>query len=300
MAISAYARGVLAPWPHHGAMGAIRRKSLNDPDALRDLPLAEIRIARIGPHTIGYGVEQPGWRWSTHMGPRTGASSCPVHHVQVFLSGRFAVRMDDGEEVEFGPLDVGDIPPGHDAWVLGDEPVHILDFAGNSDAIGMPREHERIVTTLLMTDVVDSTRIAQRLGDGPWKQILSDHNALVRAQLLRFGGLEINTTGDGFLATFRSAVAALRCAAAIVAALHDIAIETRIGIHTGEIEPMGRDVGGVAVHVVARVMALAGPSEVFTTSVTVGLADGSGLAFEGQGLRQVKGLDRPVQVYRLL
>ena len=151
-----------------------------------------------------------------------------------------------------------------------------------------------------MTDIVDSTRTAHRLGDGAWKQVLSDHNRLVRAQLLRFGGSEVNTTGDGFLATFRSAVAALRCAAAIVAALPDTGIEARIGIHTGEIEPMGRDIGGVAVHVVARIMALAGPSEVFASAVTVGLADGSGLAFEGQGHREVKGLDRPIEVYRLI
>ena len=94
-------------------------------------------------------------------GTEGGDDIVPGAHVQVFLSGRFAVRMDDGEEVEFGPLDVGDIPPGHDAWVVGDEPVHILDFAGNSDAIGMPREHERIVSTLLMTEIVDSTRTAQ-------------------------------------------------------------------------------------------------------------------------------------------
>lgn len=224
-------------------MGAIRRKSLNDPDAIRDLPLAVIRIARIGSHTIGYGVEQPGWRWSTHMGPGAGTASCPVHHLQVFLSGRFRVRMDDGEEVEFGPLDVGDIPPGHDAWVVGDEPVHILDFAGNSDAIGMPREHERIVTTLLMTDIVDSTRTARRLGDEAWKQVLSDHNRLVRVQLLRFGGSEVNTTGDGFLATFRSAVAGLRCAAAIRDSMQDTDVEVRIGVHTGEVEPMGNDIG---------------------------------------------------------
>jgi class 3 adenylate cyclase len=281
-------------------MAAIRRVSFNDPDAVRDLQLAQIRIARIGPHTIGYGVEQPGWRWSTHMGPRAGTTSCPVHHVQVFLSGRFAVRMDDGEEVEFGPLDVGDIPPGHDAWVVGDEPVHILDFAGNSDAIGMPREHERIVTTLLMTDIVGSTRTADRLGDSAWKQVLADHNRLVRAQLIRFGGSEVNTTGDGFLATFRSAVAALRCAAAIAAALSDTGMETRIGVHTGEIEPMGRDIGGVAVHVVARIMALAGPSEVVASAVTVDLADGSGLVFEGQGLRALKGLERPLEIYRLV
>lgn len=281
-------------------MGAIRRRSFNDPEALRDLPLAEIRIARSGSHTIGYATVQPGWRWSTHMGPGAGTTSCPVHHVQVFLSGRFAVRMDDGEEVEFGPLDVGDIPPGHDAWVVGNEPVHILDFAGSSDAIGMPREHERIVTTLLMTDMVDSTGTAHRLGDGRWKQVLADHNRLVRAQLLRFGGSEVNTTGDGFLATFRSAVAGLRCAAAIVAALPEAGIEARVGVHTGEIEPMGRDIGGVAVHVVSRIMALAGPSEVYASAVTVGLADGSGLAFASQGHRQVKGLDRPIEVHRLV
>ena len=281
-------------------MGAIRRKRLDDPDVSHDWPLAVIRIVRIGSHTIGYGVQQPGFRWSTEMGPAAGTTSCPVHHVQVFLSGRFAVRMDDGEEVEFGPMEVGDIPPGHDAWVVGDEPVHILDFAGNSDAIGMPREHERIVTTLLMTDIVDSTGAASRLGDAAWKGVLSDHNRLVRTQLVRFGGAEVNTTGDGFLATFRSAVAGLRCAAAILDALRETGVEVRIGVHTGEVELMGNDVGGVAVHAAARIMALAGPSEVFASAVTVGLADGSGLVFEGQGAREVKGLDRPIEVHRLV
>jgi class 3 adenylate cyclase len=281
-------------------MGTIRRKSFDDPDAIRELPLAEIRVARIGSHTIGYGVEQPGWRWSTHMAPGAGRPSCPVHHVQVFLSGRFRVRMDDGEEVEFGPLDVGDIPPGHDAWVVGDEPVHILDFAGHSDAIGMPREHERIVATLLMTDIVDSTATAARLGDAPWMQVLADHNRLVRAQLLRFGGSEIDTTGDGFLATFRSAVAALRCAAAILDALRETGIEVRIGIHTGEVELMGSNIGGVTVHAAARIMALAGPSEAFASAMTVGLAEGSDLAFESRGPKKVKGLERPIEVYRLV
>jgi class 3 adenylate cyclase len=280
-------------------MGAIRRKSFNDPDALREMALAQIRVARIGSHTIGYGVEQPGWRWSTHMGPDVGMTSCPVHHVQVFLSGRFAVRMDDGEEVEFGPLEVGDIPPGHDAWVVGDEPVHILDFAGHSDAIGMPREHERIVATLLMTDIVDSTATASRLGDAAWRDVLADHNRLVRAQLLRFGGSEINTTGDGFLATFRSAVAALRCAAAIPEAIRDTDVEVRCGVHTGEVEIMGNDIGGVAVHATARIMALAGASETVASAMAVGLAEGSGLSFEARGLHEVKGLDRPIEVFRL-
>jgi class 3 adenylate cyclase len=281
-------------------MGAVRRRSFDDPDGRRELPLLTVSLARIGPHTIGRGVVQPGWHWAEHLAPVMGMESCPVHHVQVLLSGQFAVRMDDGEEMTFQPGDVMDVPPGHDAWVVGDEPAVLIDFAGNIDTLGLPREHERIVTTLLMTDIVDSTRTAGRLGDAAWKQLLSDHNRLVRAQLMRFGGSEVNTTGDGFLATFRSAVAGLRCAAAIIDALHDTGIEVRIGVHTGEVEPIGDDIGGVAVHAAARIMSLAGASEVLASSMSVGLAEGSGLAFESQGPHEVKGIERPIEVYRLV
>ncbi len=280
-------------------MGAIRRRNFGDPDGLRELPLLTVQLARIGANTIGRGVVQPGWRWTEHLGPTMRAESCPVHHVQILLSGRFAVRMDDGEEMTFEPGDVMDVPPGHDAWVVGDEPAVLIDFAGNIDTLGLPREHERIVTTLLMTDIVDSTPTAHRLGDAAWKQVLSDHNRLVRAQLRRFGGAEVNTTGDGFLATFRSAVAGLRCAAAIIEAVRDTQVAVRIGVHTGEVEPIGDDIGGVAVHAAARIMALAGPSEVFASVMTVGLADGSGLAFESQGPMELKGMERPIEVYRL-
>ena len=280
-------------------MAAIRRVSLADPAAVREAPHFELTAEPLGAHLIGYAVLQPGFRWSTDLGPIAGTPSCLIHHVQVVLTGRFGVRMDDGEEAEFGPLDVADIPPGHDAWVIGDEPVHILDFAGHSDAIGMPREHERIVTTLLMTDIVDSTATAERLGDTAWREVLTDHNRLVRTQLLRFGGSEVNTTGDGFLAMFRSAVAGLRCAAAIVEAVRQTGIEIRCGVHTGEVEVIGQDVAGVSVHAVARIMGLAGASEVVASSVTAGLADGSDLAFESRGAHQVKGLARPIEVYRL-
>ena len=282
-------------------MGAIKRHSFNDPDGVRETPLLTVSLARIGSHTIGRGLAQPGWHWAEHLAPVMRAESCPVHHVQVLLSGHFTVRMDDGEEVAFEPGDVMDIPPGHDAWVVGDEPAELLDFAGNIDLLGLPREHERMVTTLLMTDIVDSTRAAARLGDAAWKQVLSDHNRLVRAQLVRFGGSEVNTTGDGFLATFRSAVAGLRCAAAILESIREAeaAVEVRIGVHTGEVEPIGNDIGGVAVHAAARIMALAGPSEAFASALTVGLAEGSGLAFDAQGAREIKGLERPIEVYRL-
>ena len=279
---------------------SLRRKSLDAPDEARSYPLGSGSLLRIGAHTIGRGVLQPGWRWSTHMAPVMGTPSCPVHHLQVLLSGRFAVRMDDGEEMVLQPNDIADIPAGHDAWVVGDEPAILLDIAGNIDAIGVPRERGRIVTTLLMTDIVNSTRLASELGDSAWRQRLADHNAAVRAQLLRFDGSEVNTTGDGFLAMFPSAVAAVRCADAVVRTVAtDIGVEVRAGVHTGEVELMPGDIGGITVHAAARIMSLAGPSEVLVSATTVSLADGARLRFEEAGRHEVKGLTRPVEVYRL-
>jgi class 3 adenylate cyclase len=281
-------------------MSQIQRKNLSEPDEVRPYDHGVGSLIRIGTNTIGHGVLEPGWRWTTHMGPVMGTPSCPVHHVQFLVSGRFGVRMDDGEEIILEPNDVADIPPGHDAWVEGDTPVVILDIGGNIDAIGVPREHRRIVTTLLMTDIVDSTRMASELGDQAWRQRLADHNRVVRTQLVRADGTEVSTTGDGFLATFGSAAAALRAAAAIRDGVREAGVQIRAGVHTGEVELLPGDIGGIAVHAVARIMALAGPSEVLVSAVTVGLAEGSGVALEPAGSHVVKGLERPIEVYRLL
>ena len=281
-------------------MGALRRKNLAAPDELRRYEHGIGELTRVGTYTIGRGVLEPGWRWSIHMAPVMGTPSCPVHHLQVLLSGRFGVRMDDGEEIELVPNDVVDIPPGHDAWVIGDEPAVLLDIAGNIDAIGVPRERQRMVTTLLMTDIVDSSGMATRLGAHPWQQALADHHRAVRVVLDRFDGVEVNTTGDGFLATFTSAAAAVRCAAAVRDAVRQLGLEVRAGVHTGEVDVMPEDIGGIAVHAVARIMALGGASEVLASAVTVGLVEGSGLRFESRGIHELKGLDRPVEVHRLL
>ena len=125
-------------------------------------------------------------------------------------------------------------------------------------------------------------------------------NRLVRFQLERFRGTEIATTGDGFLASFPSAAGAVRCALAIRDAVTQAGVEVRIGVHTGEIERQGTGVGGVAVHAAARIMALAGASEVLASAMTVGLTEGSGLRFEDHGRHAVKGFDRPVEVLRAI
>ena len=215
-------------------MGSLQKKNLLDSDERRESPLADLHLARAGSISIGRGVLEPGWRWSTHMRPIMGTASCPIHHVQVVLSGRFAIRMDDGEEIELGPNDVADIPPGHDAWVVGDEPAVVLDVGGNITGIAVPQEHERILATILLTDIVGSTAIAERSGDQAWKQLLGEHDRVIRVQLGRFRGTEIKTVGDGFVTTFASPVAALRCGRAICADVRPLGLEVRVGVHTGE------------------------------------------------------------------
>jgi class 3 adenylate cyclase len=280
-------------------MGVIKRKNLDQPDEVRSFPKMTGHLVQVGSLAVGRGVLEPGWRWSTHVGPAAGTTSCQVHHVQLLLAGRFAVRLDDGEEAEFGPNDVFDLPAGHDAWVVGDEPVVIVDVFGNAPDIGLHGERQRVVTTILMSDIVESTATANRLGDTRWKQLLADHDRSVRTRFEKFGGHEVNTTGDGFVATFPSAVGALRCAASIRDAVRAMGIEVRIGVHTGEVELLPDDVRGVAVHAAARIMALGGPSEVLASAVTRGLAEGSGLRLMGRGSYEVKGFERPIEVYQL-
>lgn len=281
-------------------MGRVQRKSFDTPDELRQMPLADLRLLKVGSLTVGLGRVEPGWRWSTHARQAIGEPLCQVHHLQLLLAGRFAVQMDDGEYVEIEPNEVFDVPPGHDAWVLGDEPVVIVDFLGNVDHLFVPSSHARVLKTLLMTDIVDSTATASRLGDLVWKQRLGEHNRLVRGRLGLYDGEEVNTTGDGFLAMFASAQGAIRCAASIRDAVAEVGLQVRAGVHTGEVELLPGDIGGVTVHAAARVMALAGPSEVFVSAATRTLADGAGLRFDPRGSYELKGLTDPLEVFVLL
>jgi class 3 adenylate cyclase len=280
-------------------MPPIRRSSLSNPDDTRTFPHGTGSIARVGRLVIGRALLEPGWRWSTDIRPAVRTPSCQIHHLHVLVSGRFAVRMDDGEYAEFGLDDVFDVPAGHDAWVVGDEPVEILDISGNSAEFGLPAAHGRALATVMMTDIVDSTRLAAVLGDTAWRRVLADHNQIVRGLLEQHGGREINTTGDGFLATFDTALGALACAAAVRDAVQEASVEVRVGVHTGEIELLHDDIGGIAVHATARLMALATPSEVLVSAITRAIAEGSGLQFVPRGTHEVKGIPTPMDVYAL-
>jgi class 3 adenylate cyclase len=149
---------------------------------------------------------------------------------------------------------------------------------------------DQVLATVLFTDIVDSTRRAAEIGDRDWHALLDAHDAVVRSQLARFRGREVNTSGDGFLAMFDGPQRAIRSAMAIRDAVRALGIEVRAGLHTGECEVRGEDIGGIAVHIGARVSALAGPNDVLVSSTLRDLVIGSGLEFEGRGAHQLKGV----------
>jgi class 3 adenylate cyclase len=149
---------------------------------------------------------------------------------------------------------------------------------------------DRVLATVLFTDIVDSTRRAAEMGDRDWRALLDAHDVIVRAQLNRFRGREVNSTGDGFLAMFDGPQRAIRCAMAIRDAVQALGIQVRAGLHTGECEVRGEDIGGIGVHIGARVSALAGPNEVLVSSTLRDLVIGSGLEFDDRSTHQLKGV----------
>ena len=243
----------------------------------------------------------PGWRWSVDAKPLVQTPSCQIRHLGVCLTGSMHVTCDDGTEMDINPGDAYEVTPGHDAWITGDVRFTAVEFAAaRTFGVYEEDETERSLTTVLFTDIVDSTPLVERLGDVAWKRLLLEHNARMRALIDRYRGREIVTTGDGFLAIFDSAARAIRCAGAMAPALEDLNISIRAGLHTGEIELTHGNARGVAVHTAARILSLAGPGEVLVSGTTQELAAGAKLLFEDRGAHKLKGLRGSRRVYLLL
>jgi class 3 adenylate cyclase len=156
---------------------------------------------------------------------------------------------------------------------------------------------QRSIATVLFTDIVASTERAATLGDVRWHELLDEHDRTVRREINRFRGREINTTGDGFLAAFDSPARAIRCAQAIADGAQDMRLEMRTGVHTGECEVRGQDLAGLAVHIGARVAALADPDEVLVSSTVKDLVVGSGMEFTDRGSHALKGVPGEWHLY---
>jgi class 3 adenylate cyclase len=159
---------------------------------------------------------------------------------------------------------------------------------------------QRRLLTILFTDIVDATGHAARLGDGRWRDLLSAHDDAIRREVERYGGREVKTIGDGFIASFAGPPSdALRCARTIVAAVRGLGIRLRAGLHTGECELIGDDVGGMAVHIAARVCDMAAPEEILTSGTVYGTVVGSGLEFEMRGAHELRGVPGPWPIFAL-
>jgi class 3 adenylate cyclase len=266
-------------------------KSLRSPDDVFRAEGIEERSVQIGEQTLGRATVQPGWRWSVHVQPLVGTSACMVRHVGVVLHGRLHVRMSDGREIEVGPDDVFDLPSGHDAWVIGDEAFETIEVVGIYGFGRSVTGGDAYVTSILLTDIVDSTAMAQRVGRAEWDRIIGAHFEQVRRALDRHRGAEIRTTGDGILATFDGAARAARAAIDIHAGAAGLGIRVRAGIHTGEVDPLPGNIRGLAIHIAARIAAAAAPGETLVSATTREVIGAEDLEFEARGDHELKGID---------
>jgi len=184
-----------------------------------------------------------------------------------------------------------------DSYASGNLGAYVADT--REFLTGMPEieESDRVLCTLLFTDIVSSTQTAVAMGDRRWRELLDEHDRLFRLTLQRQRGKEVNTTGDGFVATFDGPARAIRCAKTLVETAKGLGFEIRAGVHTGECELRGDDVGGIAVHVAARVMSEAGPSEVLVSGTVKDLVAGSGIMFDDRGFHMLKGLEEKYQLF---
>ena len=215
------------------------------------------------------------------------------------MSGQLRVQMQDGVELELGPGEVFEIPPGHDAWVVGDEAWVSIDFEAVRSLTLHSSAPHRVLATILFTDIVDSTGKAVAYGPGRWRQIVASHNEIAERVIDRHGGRLVKTTGDGVIALFDSAERAVFAAAQLTESVRRLEIQIRSAVHSGEVEPALNDVRGVAVHAAARMMALGQPGDVILSATVRDIIDGSEIEVEDFGARELRGLPGKRQLYRL-
>jgi class 3 adenylate cyclase len=261
------------------------------PSAVGD-PALMRRIATLFRRSASPGAAVALNRLNTEIDTRAVLPTITVPTLVLQRSGDRDVNVEEGRWI------AGQIPGAKYVELPGDD--HLL-WIGDTDTLvdeieefltGMRQERklDRILATVLFTDIVGSTRQAAELGDRRWRGLLEAHHAIVRRELERWRGREINTTGDGFLATFDGPTRAIRCACAIKEAVRPLGIEIRAGLHTGEVELTGTSVSGIAVHIAARVMEGSGPGEVLVSNTVKDLVAGSGILFTDRGLQILKGI----------
>ncbi|HEY7464699.1 MAG TPA: adenylate/guanylate cyclase domain-containing protein [Candidatus Limnocylindria bacterium] len=282
-------------------MARFQHKRVDQPDEIRPFPLGSTEIFEMDDFVIGRMTMEPGWRWTKDVRPIAGTERCMYHHLGYCLSGTLNVEYEDGTTGAVHAGEMFELPPGHEAWVDGDEPWVAIDFRGaRSYARPVAASADRILATVLFTDIVDSTEQLRAVGDTAWRDLVGQHNETTKFELDRHRGRLIKQTGDGIIALFDGAARAVECAAAIAARVQTIGLQIRAGLHTGEVELVPEDVRGVAVHLASRIMNEAAAGEVLVSSVTRELLAGSHLSFESRGRHRLKGIDGDRELFALV
>lgn len=266
-------------------------RSFDEADEVIVLPGLRSDVVSVGALGVARTVHQPGWRWSDDVRPSVGTAWCETRHVGYCLRGRAGVELEDGSSFEIGAGDVFDIPPRHDGWVVGDEPYETIEWLGARSWLAQHSTlHERVLATLVFTDIVASTAAAHRLGESAWGDLLASYENGMRDVIGTYRGRIVKFTGDGLLAVFDGTSRALRGAVAMRTAADDLGLATRTAVHTGEIELAGDDVHGLVVHETARMLGVASEGEILVSSATRALAEGAGMTFEDRGVYDLRDL----------
>lgn len=200
-----------------------------------------------------------------------------------------AEHIEGARHIEFPGAD-------HYPW-LGDIAAAVAEVEEFVTGVRPATAHDRVLATVLMTDLVSSTDRAFRVGDRAWRDLIDRHGQLIRAIIQRHSGEFIRSTGDGAVGVFDGPSRAVRCGRKIIQELDELGLDARVGLHTGEVERMGSDIGGIAVHITERVMSLAGPGQILTTSTVRDLSAGSGIYFEDRGEHELRGVPDPWRIY---
>lgn len=271
-------------------------KNFGDPDEMLTVGHVSADTVQVGDLTVGRLVLQPGWRWSDDVRPTAGTDSCQFHHIGVGISGSAHFVMDDGTEFDIGPGDVFDIPPGHDNWVTSDEPAVSIMWGGWR-GWGKRPVGDRVLMTLVMTDIEESTSRLSAVGDTAWDRLLQRHEAITREVVEGYHGRVVDGTGDGFLLAFDGAARAVRAAVDVRRAAAGIGLQIRVGVHTGEVEVIPGGLRGVTVHETARIMSLGRGGEVLLSDITKDLSLAALVEYEDRGIHQLKGIPRPRHIF---
>lgn len=280
-------------------MGAHVR-SFDDCDERIELPGLVSELLSVGALGVARNIHQPGWRWSADVRPAVGTTWCEVRHVGYAVRGRLEVTLADGTTFDVDGGTVFDIPAAHDGRVVGGEPFESIEWLGARTWLAdLASLAERVLATIVMTDIVASTTTAVEIGERAWGDRLASYEHAMREIIENYRGRVVKFTGDGVLAIFDGAARSLRAAVAMRAAADEFALRTRASVHTGEIEVSDDDVHGIAVHEAARMLEFAAGGEVVVSATTRMFDDGQRMKLRSLGFHELRGLPGPRELHLL-